>query len=86
MEGDDQAAVELLERLERKVRDGRVTLADVEELGEGRRDDDAGGRVDDEAPSQQRVPVPAVVVHAALRVTVEDQPGRPAHLPTDEGV
>ncbi|MCJ2030829.1 hypothetical protein MKK50_15765 [Methylobacterium sp. J-043] len=56
----------------------------IEEFREGRRNHGATEWVDDQPAGQQREGIPAVVVHAALRVAVEDQPRVLAGLPTDE--
>ena len=67
-EQDDQAAVELVEHLERAVRDDPVCLARIEELGERRRDNDTLLFVQDQPAGQQRKVVPQVIEDAGIAV------------------
>ena len=71
MEDDDEAAVELLESLERQIGRRAAPLADIEELGKRRRDHPARRFVEDETARQDREVVPTVLVYAAWRVDVD---------------
>jgi hypothetical protein len=63
-EEDDQAAVDLLESLERQVRDALAALEDVEELRERRRYNRLLLDVQDQPARDQRRVVPLPVIDA----------------------
>jgi hypothetical protein len=74
VEQDDEAAVELLKRLERQVRDGVQPLSHIEELGERRSYNTPLVGVEDDAAGEHGDVVPLPVVDAALAVAVQAQP------------
>jgi hypothetical protein len=74
VEDDDQAAVELLNRLEWQVGDGFGMLADIEEFRKRRGHDTFAVRVKDKSASHERCLIPFLLVDAAFRVAEETQP------------
>ena len=68
MEGNDEAAIELLESLERQIGHVASPFADVEEFRERRRDNLTGDFIKDETAGHNGELIPAVVVDAARRI------------------
>src|SRR5262245_28808604 len=76
-EEDDQASVNLLESLERPIRNGLTALERIEEFRERRRHDAFLLDVQNEAARNQRCVVPFAVIDARRSVAVEPKPRGP---------
>jgi hypothetical protein len=79
-EEDDQAAVDLLEGLEREVRYALAALEGVEELRERRRHDPLLLDVQDEPARDQRRVVPLPVIDAGGAIAIKPKPVGPSLL------
>jgi hypothetical protein len=77
VEDDDQAAVQLLETLERQIGDRPAALAGIEEFREWGRHDTPGCRVQDQATRHHGDRVPRVLEDAAFGVDVQQKPAHP---------
>ena len=75
MEGNDEAAIELLESLERQIGHVAPPFADVEELRKRRCDHLTGCFIKNETAGHDGELIPAVVVDAAWRVDEQLQSG-----------